>query len=634
MPLPADLASRFRRFGWLAGLPLLALAWGGATLLAAPGLAGRLEAEGAGIARTTQDAGGEPWLRVAAQGRDLVARGEAPGEAERDAVLARLAALPGPRRIVSEIGLIEAVSPFAWAAERLDGAVAITGSRPAEIGRHALERQIAAVLPDLPLDDAAKAARGAPPDFAAAAAFAAARLGKLGRGGRVTITDSVISAAGEAVDAAAYDALRSAFAEPPRGYSLGRIEILPPSVADFQFAVERVAGGGVVLTGYTVSESARADIRRQAEELSEGAFVDDRTRTARGLPRGVEPNALVSGMMRLAGLVARGRVSFAEGRVSVSGDALDAQAVGEVKALLRTALPGGIEAGAVDLVVKPLSPYRVVIRRETESVILSGHLPDPEMRARVMAAVRPRFFRERILDRTRLGAGAPPDLGAALEAAVPVLATLASGEIAVADRSLTLSGMSLYRESAARVGEALRRGLPPGWTVMLAVEPRDPAPRQSPEACRDGFASAASQAALHFETGSLVLTSAMYPTLDATAALARACPGLRITVAGHADAPGAKPAKAPEPDEPKPEPPKADASPKDKPGKTAAKGKAPPTPKAPASPEPEPVPEAVARARAQVIAEYLLQAGAAMDQVSIAEEPPGDRRAARLALKP
>ncbi|GJD56092.1 hypothetical protein [Methylobacterium dankookense] len=632
MPLPADLALRLRRYGWLAGLPLLALAWGGATLLAAPGIAARIEAEGMGVARTTQDSGGEPWLRVAAQGRDLVARGEAPGEAERDAVLGRLAALPGLRRVVSEVGLIEAVSPFAWAAERTDRAVVITGSRPAEIGRHALEVQIAAALPELSLDDAARAARGAPPDFAAAAAFAAARLGKLGRGGRVSVTDTVISASGEAVDVAAYDALRSAFAEPPRGFSMGRVEILPPSVADFQFAVERVSGGGIVLTGYTVSEAARSEIRKQAEELAEGAFVDDRTRTARGLPRGVEPKALVSAMLKLVGLVQRGRVGFAEGRVSVSGDALDGQAVGEVEALLRAELPAGVAAGTVDLTVKPLSPYQVAIRREAELVSVSGHLADAEMRARVMAAVRPRFFRERIVDRTRLGAGAPADLAAALEAAVPVLATLASGEIAVADRALSLSGTSLYRESAARAGDALRRGLPPGWSAKVAVEPRDPPPRKSPESCRDGFEAASSRVSLRFEAGSLALTSAMYPTLDAAAALARACPGLRITVAGHADPPGAKPVKPAEPAEAKPEPPKDEKPATSKAAKSAPK----PAPKKPAKPEPapEPAPEEVARARAQVIAEYLLQAGAGMDQVSIAEEPPGERRTILLALKP
>ena len=638
MPRSALSSTWLCRYGWLTGIPVLVLGCAGATLIGAPGIAARVEAEGAAIARSTQELGGEPWLRVETRGRDLIARGEAPAEAERESALRRLAGLPSPRRIVSEVGLIEEVSPFAWTAERIDGVVAITGNRPAEIGRQALEARVSTSLQGLALNDAARAARGAPPEFPASAAFADARLAKLAPGGRVSITDTVISASGEAVDAAAYDALRSDVSDLPRGYTLGRVEILPPSVSDFAFAVERVAGGGIVLAGYAVSEAARSEIRKQAEILAEGAFVDDKTRTARGLPRGIDPAALVAGMMKLAGLVARGRVEFATGAVSVTGDALDAQAVDEVRALLRDGMPAGVAAGRVDLAVKPLSPYRVVIRREAETVSVSGHLADSEMRARVMAALGPRFFRERVVDRSRLGAGAPPDLAQALEAAIPVLATLASGEIAVADRALSLSGQSLYRESAGRAGDALRRGLPPGWTAAVTVDPRESPPRESLAACRDRFEVVAARVAVRFEVGSVALTSAMYPTLDAAAALARACPNLRIAVSGHADPPGAKPAKPPEPAEAKAEPDKAADKPTDKAAKPTKAGarKAEAKPQKPAKPEPapEPAPEDLARARAQAVAEYLYQAGAGLDQVSVAEDPPGERRAVLLALKP
>ena len=636
MPLPAPIAPVLRRLGWLAGLPPLVLLWAGVTLLAAPGIGGRVAEEGEAVARTTQDPGGEPWLRVSARGRDLLARGEAPGETERAAVLARLAALPSPRRIVSELGLIEAAAPFAWSAEITGAGVAIAGSRPAEIGRRAFDEPVAAALPGRALDDGARAARGAPPDFAGAVAYAAARLGRLAPGGRVSVTDTVIAASGEAVDVAAYDALRGAFVEPPPGYSIGRVAILPPTIGDFRFAVERVAGGGLVLSGYTVSEAARAEIRRAAELVADGAFVDDRTQTARGLPKGVEPQALANAMLQVAGLMARGRVAFADGRVSAEGDALDGQAVGEASAMVRTRMPAGVAAGRVDLAAVPLSPYRVSIRREGERVSLGGHLPDAEARARVLGLVEPSFFRERILDRTRLAAGAPADLNAALGAALPVLAGLAEGEIRVADRSLTLTGTSLYRESAARAGEALRRGLPPGWSATVAVEPRDPGPRQDAQGCRAGVEAALAKARPSFAPGSIALDPGMYPTLDAVAALARACPGLRIAVSGHADPPGAKPARV---EEAKPADTKPAEAAEPKPAPSRPKGAKPaaspatkpaPKPEAPA----EPAPEELARMRAQAVAEYLFQAGAGLDQVSLAEEPPGERRSVALALKP
>src|SRR5438094_204222 len=82
---------------------------------------------------------------------------------------------------------------------------------------------------------------------------------------------------------------------------------------------------------------------------------------------------------------------------------------------------------------------------------------------------RPRLFREPVLDRTRLADGAPPGLGDALAAAAPLVVSLAAGEVAVTDRTLTLTGESLYRENAARAPERLAEALRPGWTGQAAV---------------------------------------------------------------------------------------------------------------------------------------------------------------------
>ncbi len=45
------------------------------------------------------------------------------------------------------------------------------------------------------------------------------------------------------------------------------------------------------------------------------------------------------------------------------------------------------------LAAKPLSPYRVSLRRTPEALTVSGHLPDEETRRRVLAALRQRVFR-------------------------------------------------------------------------------------------------------------------------------------------------------------------------------------------------------------------------------------------------
>ncbi|TXM73441.1 BON domain-containing protein [Methylobacterium sp. WL12] len=654
-----------RSAGWLLGLPGLGLIWVGATLYAAPDIAARIAVAGETVAQATEAGSPEPWLRVSVRGRDLVAEGEAPGPAARAAALARLEALPEPRRIVPEIGLIETAAPFAWSATRTaPDRIAFSGSRPAEIGRAALRTRLAAEIPDeTAIDDAAHAARGAPPDFPAAAAYAVARLRNLAAGGTATVTDLSIAFSGAALDLAAYDALRTALTDPPPGYTIGRIDIVPARADDFTMSVSRNPGGGLVLDGFVVSESARAEIGRLAGEISDGTAVTDRMRTARGLAKDVDPDALAKFLIRLVGLMQGGGARFDGARVSVAGDAVDSQAVGEIEAVMRDARPAGVGAGSVALAVKPLSPYRVAIRREADGVSLSGHLPDAEARDRLLAVVRPRFFRERIIDRTRIADGAPPDLAAALTAAVPVLASLSSGEVAVADRTLILSGTSLYREAAARVAATLPAAMPAGWTASVAVVPKNPAPTRDPETCRSAATALVGGTGLRFAPGSGALSPIFYPVLDRLAELAKTCPSLRIAVAGHGD-----PAKTAPPDAkvadaaqtqgiasaaPKPEAGKAAlAKPEPtKSGETKPAAKAVPAKDAKGSkdtktsndaksskdakaakdtkpakdtkagketaeaPEPD-----LPRLRAGAVVEYLLQAGAGLDQVVVADK--------------
>ena len=662
-------AQGLRSAGWLAGLPALALIWASATLYAAPQIAETLEAAGARVAAGTATATGEPWLRLEARGRDLAAEGEAPDVGERETVLARLAALEGPRRIVSEVGLVETATPFQWAAIRTGTArVALEGSRPVEIGRRALEARITGALaPGTYLDDTARAARGAPPDFASAAAFLAARLSGLAKGGRAAVSDTVLNLSGEALDVPAYEALRAALANPPAGFSIGRIEIVPPAVAQFRFAVEKSARG-IVLDGFAPSAADRETALRAAAEAVPGSTVQDRLLTARGLDPAIDPKALIGFAFKLAELIQAGTVTFAEDTIAVTGDAIDAQAIPDAAALMREARPAGVKAGRVALAARPLSPYRVAIRRTPEAVTLTGHLPDDATRERVLAALRPRLFREPVVDRTRLADGAPPDLGTALAAAAPLVVNLAIGEVTVSDRALTLTGESLYREAAARLPDRLAEALPPGWTGQAAVSARQPAETRDPAACRAEAAATLDRASLRFPAGSATLAPAFYPVLDALAALAKACPTLRIAVSAPADPAKPKPApgegaapaetpptamaapheapaatgSAPKPN-PKPDPQESSAKPaaklpqapephaaakKAEPAKPAAAKpagtKTPPTQKAEKKPKEaaDDPPLDLPRLRAQAVIEYLLQAGMRPDQVSAGPDAP------------
>lgn len=658
--------SRLVRIGWLVGLPVLLLVAAAAYSLGMSRVTARLERQASEIAAATGEGQPEPWLRVSVAGRDLTASGEAPDASQREAVIGRLAAIEGLRRLTDRTGVVEEVSPFVWSVERpAAGRIEANGSRPAEVGAFELAQRLKPVLPrDTTLSDRARAARGAPRDFPDAAAFAVERLQDLTTGAVATLNDTVISIRGEAASLAAYDALRTALATPPQGYTLGTVEITPPVVADFRFGVSRRPDGSLELDGHVASESAREEIRAIAAEAAEGAAIDDRLRDARGLPQGIDGPALARFVFKLAGLLHQGRVSFEGAAISVEGNALDTAAVAEAEALMRDARPAGTAVGGVALTARPIVPYVLRIRRGADSVTLSGHLPDQAAREALLARLNPRFFRESIQDRTRLADGAPAGFAAALATAIDPLSTLATGELTIAGTDLRLTGTSLYPESAARLGRTLPRALPAGWsaTVTIASDEASAVTADS-GGCGQRLAERTAGHPLRFAPGSTALAPEFYPVLDAVAALARACPGERIEVVGHLDPAGAKSEAPADPvaDEaaketaPKPVKANAKADPK-KDAKTAKTGKGKAEPKEAAKPDSksdskpdsksDPKPEKIeaeradagadlARARALAVVDYLQKAGVPLERAAAPTgvAPLSERQGIGLSLR-
>lgn len=612
-----------RSIGWLAGLPLLAGAWVAATIAAEPRLESALEAPAGVIASGTGRDGAEPWLRVEARGRDLVASGEAPMQAALDEARAALAAVPGHRRILDRLGLVAEVSPFTWAVihrapDRLD----LIGHRPVEIGRAALADSLGAGLAaGLSLRDAARAARGAPDHFSDGARFLLAQVQHLKPGATAAMSDRTLSVHGEAASVEAYAGLKADLARPPAGFTVGEVGVEPALVTPFTWSASR-GPDGIRLDGYTVSEADRAAILAAARLLADGAPVIDAMRTARGLPAGIDARALADRAFAALALVREGSVSLDGAALSIRGAAIDGQAVREAESLAG-ALPAGVSRGTVALTASRVSPYLVTVRRGPDAFTLTGHLPDAEARAAIRAALRPFLYGERIVDRTRLAEGAPPALLDGLTAGIGILAQLAEGEVTVRDQSLRVAGEGLYPESARRIAADAARIAPSGWRIDVAVDARGATPVRDPAACRETFAALAAEPTLRFDPGSADLKAAFYPVLDEVAGLARACPQARIEVAGHDDPPGTVlppvPKEIPAPAKPKPAA---------KPGKQAEK----PVPKpadTPAIPDP-----GLPQRRAAAIVDYLLKAGIPADRIAAAPaEAAADRRAVAFALR-
>ncbi|TNC07443.1 flagellar motor protein MotB [Methylobacterium terricola] len=624
-----------RSIGWLAGLPLLAGAWVAATSFAEPRLEAALEAPAEAVAAGTGRDGAEPWLRVEARGRDLVASGEAPADAALAGARAALSGLPGHRRITDRLGLVAEVSPFTWAALRRSADhLDLIGHRPAETGRAALADSLGAGLPaGISLRDAARAARGAPAAFSEAARFLVGVVLHLKPGATAAMSGPVLSVRGEAASVEAYAGLKADLARPPAGFTIGEVAVEPALAAPFTWSASR-SPDGIRLDGYTVSEGDRAAILAAARLLADGAPVIDTMRTARGLPAGIDARALTDRAFAALALLRDGTVSLDGATLSLRGAAIDAQAVREAEAVA-DALPAGVSRGTVALTASPVSPYIVTVRRGPEAFTLTGHLPDAEARSALRAALRPYLYGERVIDRTRLAEGAPPALVEGLAAGIGALGQLAAGEVTVRDQNLRIAGEGLYPESARRVAAEAARIAPAGWRTEVAVGDRGAAPLRDPASCRDTFATLANESTLRFDPGSADLKPAFYPVLDEVAGLARACPQARIEVAGHDDPPGSAPPPAPkEPPAPKDvskDANKGKAAPK--PGKPAAKPPTTPSSEKPAEAASMPDPGLPQR-RAAAIVDYLVKAGIPAGRIAAAPaDAPTDRRSVAFALR-
>jgi len=623
-----------RSIGWLAGLPLLAGAWVAATGFAEPRLEAALEAPAEALAAATGRDRAEPWLRVEARGRDLVASGEAPGEGALAEARAALDALPGHRRIADRLGLVAEASPFTWAvlrrsADHLD----LIGHRPAETGRAAFAESLGAGLPaGISVRDAARAARGAPEAFSEAARFLVGTVLHLKPGATAAMSDRILSIRGEAASVEAYAGLKADLAHPPAGFTVGEVAVEPALVSPFVWSASR-GPEGIRLDGYTVSEGDRAAILAAARLLADGAPVTDAMRTARGLPVGIDARTLTDRAFAALALLREGRVSLDGAALSVQGSAIDAQAVREAETVA-DALPAGVSRGSLALTASPVSPYLVTVRRGPDAFTLTGHLPDAEARAALRSALRPYLYGERVIDRTRLAEGAPPALIEGLTAGIGALGQLAEGEVTVRDQSLRIAGEGLYPESARRVAAEAARIAPAGWRTEVAVGARGAAALRDPASCRDTFAALAVDSTLRFDPGSADLRPAFYPVLDEVAGLARACPQARIEVAGHDDPPGTVLPPAPK------EPPAAKDAAKDS-GKDAAKGKAASKPGKPAAKPAEKQAEApsmpdpgLPQRRAAAIVDYLVKAGIPAGRIATAPaDASTDRRAVAFALR-
>ena len=140
-----------------------------------------------------------------------------------------------------------------------------------------------------------------------------------------------------------------------------------------------------------------------------------------------------------------------EGRVS---------AVGSIEAV-----PGVRLVNDDTRLVAEAKPFVWTAQRDVVRVTLSGNVPLPASKGRILEASRTALAGTEVADKMVLARGAPPRFEAAALLLVDQVSKFKEGKISISDNKITLSGMAKDLGGREAVAAALRN-LPEGFTVV------------------------------------------------------------------------------------------------------------------------------------------------------------------------
>lgn len=302
-----------------------------------------------GRAASALTADGQPWAKVAIDGRDVTLTGVAPSDAAVKLAVASADRVFGVRVVDAQVTVVPFADPYLFALGRDGDRVTLTGSVPSEDARAALLAWARKVMPSATIDDRTVVARGAPAHFAAAAAFAVGQLADL-KNGAIEVAPAGYAISGHPKDWATYgrleEALKSAL---PAGLKVTADKLVPPIPVPYRFGLASAAGKATI-DGHLPDAATKAKVMEALRARFAGG-VTDHVEVVPGAPVGFAEAilALVPGLSRLSD----GGFELSGSTVAIKGGVLT-QAIGrQVLDRLKGLLPAGFTLSATGPTVLP-----------------------------------------------------------------------------------------------------------------------------------------------------------------------------------------------------------------------------------------------------------------------------------------
>lgn len=485
---------------------------------------------------------------VSVAGRDVTLNGAGFTEAGQSQVAGTVLAQSGVRKVLNSTTLIAEGKPYAWGATRDGNKITMTGMVPDPATRAKIADAAKAAVPGAEITDSMVYARGAAAaGVAGAAAFGLGELGLLTKG-ETGVSDGAFSIKGEAADAAKFLAAVKATSALPDGLKLAAADILPPEVKAYEINAAKTADG-ITLSGYAPSLAAQAKFDAAAKVAAPGGNVVDNLQIARGLPAGLDFDAVTGFMLAELGNLKTGAAKLAGNALSISGDAPSAEAFKAATGVLSTGLPAGVKLAGQGIVGPAPPPAPVAVTpavtsseygfeaiKDANNLTLTGSYPDEDAHQKILNVVKAKFFGVTVVDQTKLAEGAPKNFVEATVSAVSQLGRLDTGAASISGTHILLKGEALYDNAAKQINSTIVTALPSGFVGESTVVTMAPQPVIEDVAkCQTLVSDLLGKGKIRFETGKATIHPDSFGFMDAVVANIGRCPTTKVEVGGHTD---------------------------------------------------------------------------------------------------
>ncbi len=402
---------------------------------------------------------GMDWATTDGAWREVTITGIAPSQTAQALAVDTASRVPGVRAVIDRSNLLPLQSPFVWTARKTGPLVELTGYVPSEGVRAAMLAEARRAFPANEIRADLELARGAPPAFTTAVAFALGRLSGLADG-LVALNDATLAVSGTALDAAALAEARQAFATAvPAELTVGPVEILPARADRFVWSAG-VEGETAVVSGFIPNDVVRDMVALQVGEALPGKSVSDQMVVASGEPEGFidAVDFAITALTRLE----TGGVTLDELALDIAGTARSVDDYENLLSQVGGNLPAGMSVVAAEVTPATVSDYGWRGRVNADGAVLTGYVASLEDQRNLVDAARALFAGRALRSQVRVARGGPPiDWIGGVDFALRELARLARGSVSIDhNAAYAIEGEALSSDDYRAITDVTRGTLP------------------------------------------------------------------------------------------------------------------------------------------------------------------------------